>query len=160
MQGLTFTPLTETLAQRLAPWFDDPVTQRFLGGRDWLFRELELIHSTPGTEFRGRLVLARHVWVVQDQQGEPCALVDVGPYDDGTAGLAFVVAPHRRGQGLGAQVLLALEGREALRGVHTIIGGVEPDNLASRRCLAQAGYAVAGEPDDEGMLLVEKRIRA
>ena len=44
-------------------------------------------------------MLARHVWIVYDSQLEPCALVDVESYDDGTAGMALVVAPGRRGQG-------------------------------------------------------------
>ena len=84
---MRFSPLAGAIARHIAPWFNDPYTIRFLRGRDWLFRELELIHTKPGTEFRGHRILANHVWVAFDSQQEPVALVDVGPYDDGTAGL-------------------------------------------------------------------------
>jgi len=65
-----FIPLSAALAPRLAAWFDDPDTIRSLGRCDWLFRELELVHTTPGTELHGRRVLAQHFWVVHDEAGE------------------------------------------------------------------------------------------
>jgi uncharacterized protein GlcG (DUF336 family)/GNAT superfamily N-acetyltransferase len=157
---MKFIPLTEELANTIAPWFDDPETVRYLGPREWLYRELQLMKTAAGVEFRGRRVLARHVWVVHDAGGQPFCLVDVEPYEDGTAGIAMLVAPHRRSQGLGRQVLQALPGVEALRDVRTIIGAVEPDNQLARRCFEQAGYVIAGSPNEEGMLRFEKQLRA
>jgi RimJ/RimL family protein N-acetyltransferase len=156
---LKFTPLTEDLAKVIAPWFDDPDSIRYLGRRDWLYRELLLIQTAPSSEFRGRKVLARHVWVIHDSEGQPCCLVDVEPYDDGTAGMVILVAPHRRNQGLGQQVLRALPALKELRNVHKIVGAVEPDNVQARRCYEQAGYTVADLPDEEGMLRIEKVLR-
>ena len=42
------------------PWFDHPEVRRRLGGRDWPARELRLLATPPGEEFRGRRVLAAH----------------------------------------------------------------------------------------------------
>lgn len=152
-------PLTEDLANTIAPWFDDPDSIRYLGGRDWLYRELDLIHTAPGSEFRGHHVLARYVWVVHDLDDQPCCLVDIEPYDDGTAGMAIIVAPHRRNQGFGQQVLQALPTLTELRNVHKVVGAVEPENVQARHCFEQAGYTVADLPDEEGMLRIEKSLR-
>lgn len=150
-----FEVLTPQHFAALESWFDDAATQRYLGGRDWLYREVTLMQTTPGVEFRGRLVQARYVWVVFEGQ-TPVALVDVEPYDDGTAGFAFVVAPVARGRGVGQTVLNLLDERAELRSTRALIGGVEPDNIAAHRCLAHAGFAIATEPDEEDMLDVER----
>jgi GNAT superfamily N-acetyltransferase len=156
---MKFIPLTEDLANTIAPWFDDPDTIRYLGPREWLYRELHLMHTAPTSELRGRQVLARYVWVVHEPDDQPCGLVDMEAYDDGTAGMALVVAPHRRHQGLGQRVLQVLHTLEELRGVRALIGAVEPDNTPARRCYERAGYTVAASPDAEGMLRIEKSLR-
>lgn len=156
---MRFEPLTPELVQSIEPWFDDAETMRYLGGRSWVRREMELVRASPGVEFRGNIVLARHVWVVFDQVGQAVGLVDVEPYDDGTAGMAFVVAPPARGRGVGREMLLALEQQPELQDVRSIIGGVEPENAACRACLARAGYTVAEVPDKEEMLDVQKKLR-
>lgn len=45
-----------------------------------------------------------------------------------------------------------------LEDVHTIIGGVEPENKTCRICLTKAGFTIAQLPDEEGMLRVEKKL--
>ena len=155
---MEFVLLTEELAHAAAPWFDDVDTIRYLGKREWLYRELKLMQTEPGSEFKGRHVLARYVWIIQDQNEQPCGLVDIEPYDDGTAGMAFLIAPGQRGHGLGHDILRLLEARPELQDVHTIVGGVEPENISARRCLERAGYTFASMPDEEGFLRFHKRL--
>lgn len=154
---MKFVLLTQTLADQIAAWFDDSETIRYLGGRDWLYRELALMQTAPMTTFRGRQILGRYVWVVE-AEGQVCALVDIEPYDDGTAGMALVVAPEARGQGVGQRVLLAVETRPELNGVRKMIGAVEPENILARRCYERAGYGIAEAVDEEGFLRIEKQI--
>jgi RimJ/RimL family protein N-acetyltransferase len=70
-----------------------------------------------------------------------------------TAAIAFVIDPSLRRQGLGRAMITALMRRPELRSVELFEAGVEPQNLASRRCLEAAGFRLrANEPDYEGML--------
>ena len=156
---MRFEPLTSKLVAIVEPWFDDPETIRYLGRRDWVQRALLLVRQAPGAEFKGNIVLSRHAWVVFDQTNQPVGLIDIEPYNNGTAGMAFVVAPQVRGHGIGRRMLLDLGGQPELKAVHTIIGGVEPENISCRICLTKAGYMVAAEADEEGMLRVEKKLR-
>ena len=151
-------PLTSSLASVIAPWFDDAETARYLGGRAWLHASLRLVQAAPGSEVAGLRALARHLWVGFDEGEQPVALVDTEVYEDGTASLALVVAPARRGQGVGRRLLLALPEQEALRGVRTLTGGVEPDNIACQRCLAGASFVVTSIPDADEMFPVEKKL--
>jgi RimJ/RimL family protein N-acetyltransferase len=148
---LRFQPLSPAIVSSVEHWFDDPETMRFLGGRDWIRRELRLVAEEPGAEFRGRVTIGRDGWIVCDEGG-PVGFVDVERYDDRTAGIAIVVDPSRRCTGIGRAVLNEVWLRPELADVDTLIGGVEPDNIPSRRCLRAAGFALASTPDDEGML--------
>jgi RimJ/RimL family protein N-acetyltransferase len=150
MRPLRFAPLTIDLLPEIEPWFDDRETIRFLGDRAWIRRELRLVNETPGTEYRGRRVVGRNVWAIFDEV--PVGIIDVERYDDGRAGCVIVVAPARRSQGIGRTILDAVWDRPELADVEELIGGVEPENVASRRCLAAAGFRLAREPDEEGML--------
>ena len=73
--------------------------------------------------------------------------------------MAFFVAPALRGQGIGRQILRYLETQKELGDVRLLFGGVEPDNLAARRCCEKAGYHVANTPEEEGYLRVEKELQ-
>lgn len=112
---MKFEPLTAKLVAAVEHWFDDSETVRYLGGREWLHRELDLMRDSAGVEFRGKIILARYVWIVFDEANEPVGLLDVEPYDDGTAGIAVAVAPPVRGQGIGQRMLPALAEREELK---------------------------------------------
>lgn len=150
MCALRFAPLTADLLPEIEPWFDDPETIRFLGDRAWIRRELRLVDETLGTEYRGRRVVGRDVWVIFDEL--PVGFIDVERYDDGRAGCVIVVAPARRSQGIGRAILDAVWNRPELVDVEELIGGIEPENVASRRCVTAAGFRLATEPDEEGML--------
>jgi len=152
---LEFVPLDRMLIQEVEPWFDDVETQRYLGDRSWIRRELDLVATQPGTEFRGRTIKSRLAWVVRTH-ATSVAFVVVERYSDASAGLAFVVAPTHRGRGLGRAMLLALDSRPELAGVARLIGGIEPDNVRARRMVESAGFTVAETPDHEGILRIEK----
>jgi RimJ/RimL family protein N-acetyltransferase len=152
------------------PWFDDPETRRRLGGRDWPTRELALRSTLWSEEFRGRRVLRSCTFVALDDDGTVVAQVGGDVYDRWTAwdpvtervlstdprrtmGAAYVVAPSRRGRGLGAATLRALVAAPETADVEQFVLGIEPDNTASLRAAASAGFApLTTEPDAEDML--------
>ena len=151
MRPIELRPFTPDLIGAVAPWFDDPVTVRWLGGRDWPENLLRLI-AEPPPEHRGSTVRGRAGWVATLDR-DPVALIDAEIYADGTAAVALVVAPAHRRRGVGASVLAAIGRLLARRGIDALIGGVEQNNEASHRCVKGAGFvAVAEEPDDEGFI--------
>lgn len=150
MQFVTLT--TEHLPQ-IEAWFDDPQTQRYLGGRDWVRRAIKLMHISPREMYRGKRIVARYVWVVYNES-QPVGLLDIESYADGSAGFAFVVAPEARGRNIGSRILSHFGEMEELRNVQKFVSDVEPENAASRRCLEKAGFLVAKTPNEEGMLPV------
>jgi RimJ/RimL family protein N-acetyltransferase len=151
MCALRFTRLTPESLPAVEPWFDDRETIRFLGDRNWVRRALRLVHETPGTEYRGRTVVGRDVWMIIFKH-IPVGFIEVERYDDRCAECALVVAPAMRRQGIGRAILDAVWERPELAEVEELIGGVEPENVASRRCLEAAGFRLSSEPDKEGML--------
>jgi RimJ/RimL family protein N-acetyltransferase len=152
------------------PWFDSPEVQRRLGGREWPERELALRTTTWTEEFRGRRVLRSHTFVLLDDEGRPVAQVGGDVYDRWTTwdparervlacdprrtmGAAYVVAPDRWGQGYGRAALRALVDAPQTADVEQFVLGIEPDNAASLRAAAAAGFAhLTTEPDAEDMV--------
>jgi len=149
--GLRFVPLDPGLAERIAPWFDDPATQRFLGDRQWIKRELRLIHDMPRQRHRGLTITGRWGWVVFEGP-EPVAFVGTERNDDRTASASLVVAPERRGRRIGRRAIVALLEQPEVEGVIRLLGSIDPDNVASIRCLIALGVGVPADADDEGML--------
>ncbi|MGX5657209.1 GNAT family N-acetyltransferase [Geodermatophilus nigrescens] len=73
-------------------------------------------------------------------------------------GAAYVVAPSRRGQGVGAATLRALVADPGTADVEQFVLGIEPDNAASLRAAAAAGFARrTAEPDAEDMVYLHLR---
>ncbi|MGY1608040.1 GNAT family N-acetyltransferase [Geodermatophilus sp. SYSU D00700] len=152
------------------PWFDDAETRRRLGGRDWPARELALRSTVWTDEFRGRRVLRSCAFVALDGDGVVVAQVGGDVYDRWTEwdpaaervlstdprrtmGAAYVVAPSRRGRGIGAATLRALVAAPATADVEQFVLGIEPDNTASLRAAAAAGFTpLTTEPDAEDMV--------
>lgn len=152
---LNFIPLTPDSIREVEEWFDDPDTRRFLGGREWVRRIPKLLQDSPGVEFRGRRVLARHAWIVH-AAGGPVGIVDVERYDDRTAGIALAVTPAMRGKGIGRGILSSLETMHELAEVKAFIGAIEPVNEAARHCMRSARFEVAEQKDEEGMLRISR----
>jgi RimJ/RimL family protein N-acetyltransferase len=168
----TLRSITGTDVAIAEPWFRDPETQRFLGGPDWPERMLELGDRGVGHEFRGATQTGAHRYLAE-VEGQAVGYIDCGTFDrctvyagegaDGpiitdsidlaTGSIAFVVDPHLRRRGLGRAMIIAMMGRPELRSVALFEAGVEPENIASRRCLESAGfYLGSARPDFEGIL--------
>jgi len=154
---LGFVPVTPDAVGEVEAWFDDPDTRRFLGGREWVRRIPALLRDSPGAEFRGRRVLARDAWIVRTAEG-PVGIVDVERYDDATAGIALAVCPAMRSRGIGRRILSGLQGLDELAAVEAFIGAIEPENEAARRCMLGAGFEVAEQADEEGMLRISRNM--
>ncbi len=157
MSALRLVPFTATALSVVEPWFDDEETLRWLGDRRWPSMILRLAASPPA-EQRGHQALDRRAWIVEED-GAPTGLVDVEVYQDRTAGLAFVIAPARRGRGVGRRALNAIAEQLAADGIREVFGGAEANNAASIRCMEGAGFARRSpEPDAEGFLYLARHL--
>ncbi len=155
----------------MAPWFHDPDTRRFLGGPDWpalmLARE-----GAVGEQFRGATQTGAYRYLARADD-HPFGYVDCGTFDRCTVyggedshtpiiletidvvtgSIAFAVDPGQRRGGFGRAMIAALRRRPELSDVDLFEAGVEPQNVASRRCLEAAGFVLrSASPDFEGML--------
>ncbi|MGY1740652.1 MULTISPECIES: GNAT family N-acetyltransferase [unclassified Blastococcus] len=171
---VTLVPFEPELLLAVLPWFDHPEVQRRLGDRTWPERELALRLGTPPfAEFRGRRVLRSQTFVALDGDGRPVAQVGGDVYDRWTTwdpaaervtgtdprrsmGAAYVVDPARWGQGYGRATLGALVGAPETADVELFVLGIDPDNTASLRAAAGAGFTpLTTEPDAEDMVYVQ-----
>jgi RimJ/RimL family protein N-acetyltransferase len=169
---LLLRTLTPDDLSTVSPWFEDSQTSRYLGGRDWPRRMLELDERLIGIEFRGATQTSAHRFLAY-WEDRPIGMIDCGVFDrwtryagedaDGpiitdsievtTGSIAFVIAPTLRNQGFGRSMIRALVEWSELSEVRLFEAGVEPENHASVRCLLAAGFVPHGsEPDFEGMV--------
>jgi RimJ/RimL family protein N-acetyltransferase len=73
-------------------------------------------------------------------------------------GAAYVVDPARWGRGHGRSALRALTEAAELADVEQFVLGIEPDNAASLRAAAGAGFLpLTTEPDAEDMVYLRLR---
>ncbi|WP_250037935.1 GNAT family N-acetyltransferase [Paractinoplanes maris] len=163
---VTLVPFTEDLLPAVQVWFAHAEVQRWLGGPDWPARALRLRGHGIGEIFRGRRVLRDHTWVALDTDGKPVALIGGDVYTSGPElgpahaagngsemGFAYVVDPGRWRQGYGTATLLALIAHPAVADVVLFTAGIEPENAASTRCAAAAGFHPDDPaPDEEGIV--------
>ena len=164
-------PFEPELLLAVLPWFDHPEVQRRLGDRSWPERELALRMGTPPfEEFRGRRVLRSQTFVVLDAEDRPVAQIGGDVYDRWTVwdpaaervtstdprrtmGAAYVVDPARWGRGYGRATLRALVGAPETADVGLFVLGIDPDNSASLRAAAAAGFTpLTTDPDAEDMV--------
>jgi RimJ/RimL family protein N-acetyltransferase len=164
--------LARTDLRIVEPWFEDSETSRYLGGRDWPGRMLDLDGQVIGTEFRGATQTGAFRFLAS-HEGRPVGMIDCGVFDRWvewggedasgpiigdslevtTGSIAFVTDPTQRGQGLGRSMIGSLVSWSELSDVRIFEAGVEPENVPSIRCLSAAGFQLhRGEPDYEGML--------
>ncbi|MDQ6732373.1 MAG: GNAT family N-acetyltransferase [Actinomycetota bacterium] len=174
---LTLRPLTPGDLPGTGAWFEDPDTQRFLGGPDWPAAMLANADRSIGTMFRGATQTNAHHYLALAADN-PVGYIDCGTFDrctvyggegpDGpiitetldvaTGSIAFMIDPQVRRRRLGRAMIAALRQRPELHLVELFEAGVEPANTASRRCLEAAGFGVRSEePDYEGMLYYRAR---
>jgi RimJ/RimL family protein N-acetyltransferase len=158
-------------------WFQDPETQRWLGGPDWPRMMLDLSDALFG-EFRGAQETGCYRFLAWDKD-VPVGYVDCGTFDRWTTweggaegrgvvgvidepsgAIAYVIDPAQRRKGYGAEMILALIGMDALDNVTLFAAGIEPENTASVRCLLSAGFRPLDPVRDwEGIVYYARRAR-
>ena len=169
---VTLRPLTRADLAAIAPCFEDPETRRYLGGPDWPVAMLNHAERAIGETFRGAVQTGAYHYLAE-LDGRAVGYIDCGTFDratifggeglDGpiiaesievaTGSIAFVVDPAVRRRGAGRLMITAMLARPELAFVELFEAGVEPDNVACRRCLERAGFCARSlEPDYEGML--------
>jgi RimJ/RimL family protein N-acetyltransferase len=157
------------------PWFQDPETQRWLGGPDWPRMALKLSDAPLG-EFRGAQETGNYRFLAWDK-GVAVGYVDCGTFDRWTTweggpggrgvrevidepsgGIAYVTDPDQRRKGYGAAMILALMETDALEHVSLFAAGIEPENTASVRCVLSAGFQPLDPVSDwEGIVYYARR---
>jgi RimJ/RimL family protein N-acetyltransferase len=129
-------PLRAEDLRDVEAWFDDPETQRWLGGREWPRRLLDLA-AVPD---RCALLFTRH--------GGPVALLDLERNEDDTAAIAVVVAPTHRRQGVACTILSSLFALPEAKDLVEVVGEVEDGNVASQQLLRSAGFESTVRTDE------------
>jgi RimJ/RimL family protein N-acetyltransferase len=175
MSELRFQPFEREQLLRVESWFDDPDTERWLGGPGWPRLVLDLADRALG-EHRGAIETGRYGWTVWDRD-ELIGYVDCGTTDrwttwDGgpngkgvvatlpvaSGNLAYVVDPTKRRQGYGTTMITTLLSLRELAHIELFAAGVEPVNVASVGCLRAAGFEpLDSQPDWEGIVYYVKR---
>jgi RimJ/RimL family protein N-acetyltransferase len=138
---------------------------------------LDTSRRAVGREFRGAVQTGAHHYLAV-AGGRAVGYIDCGTFDRcttyggegphgpiiaesldvATGSIAFVIDPKARLRGFGRGMIRALTGRPELALVELFEAGVEPENIASRRCLEAAGFRLRErEPDFEGMLYYRSR---
>jgi RimJ/RimL family protein N-acetyltransferase len=137
---LTFRTIDPTTLRELRTWFADP--------------ELEHRVSYPTDQWFAYVTETPDVfaWMIFDGD-MPVGMSQVDLAPESRAYFDFAVKPERRGQGYGWRILQQLVRQPELSTTTALLGYVEPDNTASRRCLLAAGYHNPSEtPDADGMI--------
>lgn len=137
---MIFVPVDEPRKATLEAWFEDAeLRHRYSRPTPgWL----NYVRSEPGV----------YAWMIHENDVAVGHLqLDVGT--SGTAHLGVVVKPELRGRGYGKRILRALLDRPEVSHLDQIVGEVEVDNVASRRCLEAVGFVQQGrEPNGDGFL--------
>jgi RimJ/RimL family protein N-acetyltransferase len=86
------------------------------------------------------------------ESSTPVGFVHYEHESDGRVALAFGVRPDLRGRGYGKRILRAVLASPELASVERVWGGVEPDNVASIRCLTAVGFTSEPYPEEPSMV--------
>ncbi len=140
MAELVFAPLNESGFRMLQTWFDDTELQRRYSypTQQWY----NYVQNEPGV----------YAWMILEDDGMVGHLqLDVK--EDGTGYIGCYVKPDLRNRGYGKRILHALCARPEATRFHRLVAGVEPDNLASIRCMQAVGFIQGTvEPDEDGFI--------
>ena len=142
MSDLIFVPMTQDYVPMLEEWFEDAELQRRFGGMLPLQNFLDYVQSEPEYFW----------WVALDGSASVgMAFMQIAPGEP--QGFGFLVNPALRRQGYGTRILQMLLARPEAASVTIWQAGIEPDNVASQRCVAALGFAPDGSgPDAEGFV--------
>jgi RimJ/RimL family protein N-acetyltransferase len=140
MAELTFHQLDQSGLELYRAWFQDEELRRRI--EPPTPRWFSYVCSTPGVT----------AWIVYEGS-LPVGQLQLDTYDDGTGTFGIAVNPRLRNQGYGKRILKAFLMRPEVTRLTLLKAAVEPDNLASVRCLQHAGFIQdSAGPDHEGFL--------
>lgn len=99
----------------------------------------------------------RHELIVAEIDGNVAGWASLNPYShrcayDAVADLSVYVERSRRGQGIGEQLLVALEARARSNGFHKIVLFTFPFNEAGQRLYRKRGFRDVGVFKEQGLL--------
>jgi ribosomal protein S18 acetylase RimI-like enzyme len=128
---LALRPATPDDARRVFDWRNEPAARaasRNTGELDWAAHKAWF----PDALRTRRMLIA-------ELEGEPVGMVRLDPAGDGAV-VSIALAPERRGQGLGRQLLdAALAGEDG-----PLLAEVREDNAASLRIFRDCGFVEVG----------------
>jgi RimJ/RimL family protein N-acetyltransferase len=175
MSELRLQPFDREQLRQVESWFDDPDTERWLGGPGWPRLVLDLADRPLG-EHRGAIETGRYGWTAWDREnltgyidcgttdrwttweGGPNGRGVIATFPVASSNLDDVVEPALRRRGYGTAMIAALLTLPDLAHIELFAAGVEPDNVASVRCLRAAGFeAPESQPDWEGIVYYLRR---
>ena len=133
-------------AELVHRWANDPATRMASFTR----RAIPLAEHLAW--FARELARSDHHIYLAERRGEPVAFLrlEETPAHAGACTISINLAPEQRQRGLGIATLEAATGLARGHGFSSIRALVRPDNEASRRTFARAGYKLVGETDVEG----------
>lgn len=137
---VTLVEMKQTDLATLRLWFEDRELSKRLGGMLPLEKYFDYVQSEPDYFAWMALEGANSVGAVfmQIEPGEP-------------QGFVVLVKPELRSQGYGRSIIRQLMAQA--QGIGEWKVGIEPDNIASRRCHEAAGFVPqSGVADNEGFM--------
>ena len=146
MAELRLRPAKAEDARLVFTWANDPVTRRVS------FSSAEIAWDEHLAWFEAQLQRDDRNALIAELDGEALAFVRLDAIAEraGSCTISVNVAPEARGRGVGVQTLEAATVRSAALGFSTIRALIRPDNEASRRTFARAGYLERGETQVNG----------
>lgn len=150
--GLRLRRASADDAARLLEWRNDAQTRAMAITQD----------PVPAADHRrwldARLGDADTLLTIAEHDGEPVGTVRLDRHGPAEAELSITIAPAARGRGLARRTIeLGVEQARREWGVDCVTARIRPENAASLRAFAAAGFETAGE---EGGLVVAVRGRA
>lgn len=97
----------------------------------------------------------RYLWIAYSKK-VPIGFFDFEIEDLQKGYLVLYIIPAYRGKGLGYNLLNKALMLDEVRKVEVLKGGVEKENIASRRTLEKCGFTYA-YTDEEGMFMYQRR---
>lgn len=141
-QEVVLVPMKQADLSTLQSWFEDKELSKRLGGMLPLQKYFDYVQSE--SNYFAWMALEGDTPVgavfMENEAGEPQSF-------------AFLVKPELRSGGYGKRILQKLMAQPELSNAEEWKVGIEPDNIASQRCLASVGFVPeSGIEDAEGFL--------
>lgn len=145
MRDLSLTLLSPRDAHLITVMYkNDPEGARYLGGYD---------REQIATLVNGK---TRFIWIIW-AANDPVGFFDL-QIENSKGYYAYFVDRRYRHHGIGTRTLATLEEEARNRGLTSLEGSFEPENVASRKTLEKAGFMLSDRPDSEGMIKARKRL--